>query len=264
MLEQINKNTSNLSDLHERVEYKVSKHVDIREALLNKKDEQLEHLQMQMNKRIESELEEQKKLRELIESLEQQLRNRESDIKDREKQILIQKEDLESEHRKFNVEKEITFSRLKEGQTALKLKQNALDRAKKEFQAAIELEHRSIISMKMKLAVQSKINQTLRDDHDDINGTEYNNPSFMSQNELVQIEMNALAEAFKEEESKLVGQKEVLKKKEEKLKMTQQTLRQKEKVGLIFLTSQFIIFWFFQNLYRIKSEFEAYNSNFVF
>ena len=42
MLSQVSVNTTNLSDLQDKLQQRVGRHVDVREALIRKKDEQLE------------------------------------------------------------------------------------------------------------------------------------------------------------------------------------------------------------------------------
>ena len=42
LLNQVGVNTTNLSDLQDKLQQRVGRHVDVREALIAKKDEQLE------------------------------------------------------------------------------------------------------------------------------------------------------------------------------------------------------------------------------
>ena len=230
LLGQISKNTSDLSHLHDRVEHKVAKHVDVREALLQKKNEEIEAVQKKMYDRIELEVEEQKQLRQLIESLEKQIKDRDSDIRNREKQLNLEKEQFEYEKRQFMTEKEIAFSRLEDEQTAVTDKENALSRERKELHSAMEAEHRKIIASKMKLTVHRKINEIpaapstvvpeLKDDGD----------LLPEENGCLQLELNAMADAFRDEKSKLTRQRENLKKVEEKINVTKEKVKQKQKV----------------------------------
>ena len=229
---QISKNTSNLTELQEKVDTKVSKHVDVREALLKKKDEELHNIQMKMNQRLESESKEQEKLRCLIESLEKQIRERETDMKKRENQLLYEKEKLQSEIRKFQTEKEITISHLKEERDDIEMKEKEFENEKSKFRAAMELEHRNIISRKMKLTVSKKINRLSHNEPEDArDGQEVDENPFFINNELIKVEMEALSEAFKEEEIKLARKTEALKRKEEKILLKKDKLKEKEKVN---------------------------------
>ena len=235
LLGEIGKNTSNLTELQDRLEYKVSKHVDVREALLKKKDDELHNLQMKMNERMESEADEQQKLRDLIASLEKQLRERDSDLKEREKKLSSQKDHLQSERRKFETEKEITFANLQREKEALMLKEKSFDKEKSDFRSAMELEHRNIISKKMRIAVSQNTDSNAADSNNVMCNLNENESTPFPQNELVRIEMNALAEAFKCEESKLKKQKELLIRKEEKLNQRRQKFSEKEKVNEIII-----------------------------
>ena len=229
---QISKNTSNLSELQEKVEIKVSKHVDVREALLKKKDEELHNIQMKMNQKMESEYKEQEKLRGLIESLEKQIRERETEMKKRENQFSFEKEKLQSAIRQFQTEKEITISHLKDERDDIETKEKDLEKEKSKFRAAMELEHRNIISRKMKLTVSKKIiGPSLAESEGAGYGQECNEYPFFNQNELIKVEMEALSEAFKEEESKLARKKDALQRKEEKIVVKKEKLKEKEKVN---------------------------------
>ena len=242
LLEQISKNTSNLSDLHDRVEYRVGKHVDVREALLKQKDEQLQILQRKMDDRIEVEAEEQKKLMLLIESLEKQLRERDSNLKEQEKQLNLDAEKLEHEKRKFYTEKEITMSHLEEEHMKIKQKEMNLAKERKHLGKAMEAEHQKIVSSKMKLAVNRKINnrQQICGQSDDTGkNDEQEEPSLLhllggNQNgndDGLQMEMNALAEAFQHEEAKLKRKKEHAEKFEANLNARKQKLNDRKKVS---------------------------------
>ena len=242
LLGEIGKNTSNLTELQDRLEYKVSKHVDVREALLKKKDDELHNLQMKMNERMESEADEQQKLRDLIASLEKQLRERDSDLKEREKKLSSQKDHLQSERRKFETEKEITFANLQREKEALMLKEKSFDKEKSDFRSAMELEHRNIISKKMRIAVSQNTDSNAADSNNVMCNLNENESTPFPQNELVRIEMNALAEAFKCEESKLKKQKELLIRKEEKLNQRRQKFSEKEKVNEIIIYVRLFIF----------------------
>ena len=74
----------------------------------------------------------------------------------------------------------------------------------------------------MKLAVSGRMNATASELKDEGRET-----MVFEHNDLIQIEMNALAEAFKDEELKLSKEKEMLRRKEDKLKERKQRLNRK-------------------------------------
>ena len=59
LLEQIGKNTTNLTELQDSVNYKVHKHIDVRESLLRKKEEELQSMHKKMDQRMQRESQEQ-------------------------------------------------------------------------------------------------------------------------------------------------------------------------------------------------------------
>ena len=230
LLEQIGKNTSNLTELQDSVNYKVNKHIDVRENLLKKKEEELQKMQKKMDERMKQEAQEQSELRNLVESLEKQIIERELEMKDRENTLLVQKEQLSSEIRKFNTEKEITLSHLKEEQISLKSREADLAKEKSKFRSIMELEHRNIISRKMKLVVGSRL-ESMTSDHKEREFDEtVIGASCYDQNQLVKVEMEALADAFKDEELKICRQKEQIQKIKNKIDMKKKSLKEKEKV----------------------------------
>ena len=235
LLEQIGKNTSNLTELQDSVNYKVNKHIDVREALLKKKEEELQSMQKKMDRRMKDEAQEQLELRNLIESLEKQIRERESEMKDRENSVLLQKEQLASEIRKFNTEKEISLTHLQEGQVSLENRETQLAKEKSIFRSILEAEHRNIISRKMKLVVTNKLEGKSLEPNVGDHGKMEIEKSFYNQEQQVKVEMDALAEVFKEEELKLSHQKESIQRKKEKLDLKRKNLKEKEKVNQILL-----------------------------
>ena len=251
LLEQIGKNTSNLTELQDSVNYKVNKHIDVRENLLKKKEEELQKMQTKMDERMKQEAQEQSELRSLVESLERQIRERELEIKDRENALLVQKEQLSSEIRKFNTEKEITLSHLKEEQMSLRSKETNLAKEKSKFRSIMELEHRNIISRKMKLVVSNKLEGMTTDPNERQFDEAVIGASCYDQNQLVKVEMEALADAFKDEELKICQQKEQIQKFKSKIDMKKKSLKEKEKViyynitwwkcKSIFVTNKFSI-----------------------
>ena len=143
LIDKVNINTSNLSDLQNQIEKRVGKQVDIREAILKKKDEELKgkisvlskkllsiiflfqfknkkyfealisyftELQMKLEKQQELDEEEQNSLRHEIESLQEQLKDKDLEIIEREKQLSLEKTKLESDKRKFKTEKDIMMA----------------------------------------------------------------------------------------------------------------------------------------------------------
>ena len=143
LIDKVNINTSNLSDLQNQIEKRVGKQVDIREAILKKKDEELKgkisvlskkkaftnyisnsktkkcfetllsyfsELQMKLEKQQELDEEEQNSLRHEIESLQKQLKGKDLEIIEREKQLSLEKTKLESDKRKFKTERDIMMA----------------------------------------------------------------------------------------------------------------------------------------------------------
>ena len=109
-------------------------------------------------------------------------------------------------------------------------KENALAQERKQLHAAMEVEHRKIIASKMKLSLNRKINGIPTASYNIENGTNNDDHLLPEQNERIELELNAMAEAFKDEESKISSQKQNLKKMEEKLNVRKQKMIQKQKV----------------------------------
>ena len=232
LLEQIGKNTTNLTELQDSVNYKVNKHIDVRESLLRRKEEEVQSMQKKMDQRMKQESQEQLELRNLVESLEKQIRERESEMKDRENKLLIQKEQLSAEIRKFNTEKDITFSHLREEQHSLEERETQFKKEKCKFRSIMESEHRNIISRKMKLVVSNKLQDLKSEPRLKESDETEAGMSYYNKDQLVNVEMEALAEAFQEEELKVSHQKEQIQRMKKKLDMRKDNLKQKEKVKL--------------------------------
>ena len=142
---------------------------------------------------------------------------------------MLQKEQLSSEIRKFNNEKDITFSHLREEQLSLEERETQLKEEKTKFRSIMESEHRNIISRKMKLVVSNRLQDLKSEPHvKQSDETEVGMP-YCNKDQLVNVEMEALAEAFQEEELKVSHQKEQIQRMKKKLDMRKDNLRQKEK-----------------------------------
>ena len=94
----------------------------------------------------------------------------------------------------------------------------------------------------MRIAVSQNTDSNTADSNNVMYNLDENESTPFPQNELVRIEMNALAEAFKCEESKLKKQKELLTRKEEKINQRRQKFSEKEKVNEIIIYLSLSIF----------------------